>query len=374
MVLFLVLVGQARADLTALGVSPSEPIYVQEFWSSGKPYYRILNFAEKEVAIGLTAPDGTRTGPWKIPAHDHRAIPAPIAKPGVTGYVLLQRDETRVGALPPPVDRNVPEEKGELTCMGYNGNGGQYPNVWMLQKQSTFQAGDVIEMTFLLKATDGGLRLTRTDDDRLPHGQFFLEPIDVASETLTVKKEDKQFAIDCSAPRKNADWHRVTVRFQAPRVRAMKAGVVMGHYYSASGSGGALARSVVLLHRADGKPAPKKDAAAWAEANKLQGTWDHYDPKTTRGNLLLIHGNRIFTMPYEDDERVETLHLSVAGRQGGDSFTLETKDGKWFIVLKTGGRLEYTLEKRILRIVRPAERKDVWGFGAIRGEYRSAVR
>jgi len=148
----------------------------------------------------------------------------------------------------------------------------------------------------------------------------------------------------------------------------------VGDYYSESGSGGGLARSVVLLPGAEGKKAPRGDEAAWAEADKLQGVWDLYDTKTTRGNLLLIHGNRIFSMPYEDDERVETLHLTVAGRQGGDSFTLETKDGKRFIVLKTGGRLEYSLEKQILRIVRPAERKDVWGFKSICGEYKSAVR
>src|SRR5262245_20424286 len=236
--LLLVLVVQARADLTALGVSSSEPIYVQEFWDAGKAYYRIMNFAEKEVAIDLVAPDGTRTGPWKIPARDHKAIAAPIAKPGAEGYVLLQRDCKTVGTLLPPIDLNVPNEKGEATCTGCNGSGGQNPNVWMVQRQSTYRGGDVIEVTFLVKATGGGIRLSRTDDDRLLHGQLFLAPIDVSSETLTVKKENDRFTIDCAAPKKNADWHRVTARFQSPRVRAMKSGVVVGDYYSESGAGG----------------------------------------------------------------------------------------------------------------------------------------
>ena len=370
-VLSLVLVGQTRADLTALGVSASEPIYVQEFWSGGKASYRILNLAEQEVAIGIVAADGTRTGPWKIPARDHKAIPAPVVKPGAMGYVVFERDGRAVGALEPAVDLNVPKEKGEATCMGYNGNGGRNPNVWMVQQQSTYQGGDVIEMTFLVKPSDGGIRLSRNyDEDRLPHGQFALTPLAVTCETLTVKKGENQFTVDCTTPKKNADWHRVTARFQTPRVRAIKSGVIVGDYYSESGSAGGLARSVILLPRAGGK-APKKDEA---ETDKLQGLWGQYDTKTTRGNLLLIHGNRMFSMPYEDDERIETLHLNVSGGQGGDRFTLETKDGKRFIVLKTGGRLEYTLENRTLRIVRPAERRDLWGFQSICGEYRSAKR
>src|SRR5262245_7566609 len=219
-VLLLVLVVQARADLTPLGVSSSEPIYVQEFWDAGKAYYRIMNFAEKEVVIGLVAPDGTVTGPWKIPAREHKALPAPVAKPGAEGYVLVQRDGNTVGTLLPPIDLNVPKEKGVATCTGYNGNGGQNPNIWMLQAQSTYRGGDVIEVTFLVKATGGGIRLNRTDDDRLLHGQLFLAPIDVSSETLTIKKENDRLTIDCAAPKKKADWHRVTAGFQAPRVRA----------------------------------------------------------------------------------------------------------------------------------------------------------
>jgi hypothetical protein len=360
--------GHAQADLIGLGIS-GDRIYVQEYWSEGKPYYRIINFAEGEIAIGLVAPGGKKTGPWKIPARGHQSIPAPLGKPGGQGYVVFELNGREVGALPPAVDVNVPNEKGEATCMGYGGNGGQNANFWMVQAKSSYYGGDVIEVAFLIRAGEGGLQIYRKDDDRLPRGQMFLTPIDVTCETLNVQKDEDKFIVSLAAPKKDAAWHRVTARFQAPVVRTMKAGVVMGHYLRAGGGSGALARCIVLQPKANDKDAPVKPSEEAVETSKLQGVWDCYQPKTTKGMLLLVCGNRIFAMPYEDDERLANSY------NPGEVFTLEKKDGKRFIVLRTGGRLEYTWENNTLRILQPAEnRRDYLGFKSIVGVYKGTGR
>jgi hypothetical protein len=60
--------------------------------------------------------------------------------------------------------------------------------------------------------------------------------------------------------------------------------------------------------------------------------------------LLLVHGNRLVIVPYADDER--------------------------FLVLGSGGRLEYRLAGGVLTIVRPAARLDIWGVRTISGDYK----
>jgi hypothetical protein len=257
--------------------------------------------------------------------------------------------------------------------MGHNGNGGQGPDLWMVQQQGRYHGGELIELIFLVKTADAVLQISRAHDDRLPYGQRFLAPIEVACPTLRIEKQADKFEVVLSAPKKKVAWHRVVARFRAPQVRTMKAGIVVGSYRSQSGSSRVLGRCVVLVPKPEDKKAPVKMGPETVELMKLQGAWDCYVPKTTKGNVLLVHGNRIFIMPYEDDERLEPLSLVVARRLGADTFTLEKKDGKRYIVLGTGGRLEYTLENRALRIVQPARRKDIWGLESIRGEYRSGA-
>jgi hypothetical protein len=354
------------ADQLPLGVSPSHRLFIQEYWKDGRAYYGIINLADKEVTVSVSTPDGTRAGPWKIAARESKSFPLPAIK-NVQGYMRVEKDGNGIGLLEVPVDSNVPKEKGELTCVGYNGNGGRDPKLWMVQKQDRYQAGDAVEVTFVIQATDGLLEFARADDDRLPAGQVFLSPIDVTSETLHVKKTDEKFVVTLVNPKKIVAWHRVTVRFRAPEVRTLKSGVIMGTWWNDAakggfGSGHVLARSVVLAPKeaAQGKPL-EKDWQAVETAN-LQGAWDCYRPKTANGVLLLVHGNRVFVMRYEDDERLELVKLATDPRQAGaDTFVLQQQEGKRYLVLKSGGRLEYRLENGVLTIVQPAARADIWG-------------
>jgi hypothetical protein len=351
--------------LIALGVRAG-PLFIQEFWRDGKAYYEITNLTDKEVTVSVTAPDGTRAGPLKIAASKSKALPAPRGKnPAATGYMRFTVNGTSVGALRPPENRNLPKEKGRLTCGGYNGNGGQNPDLWMVQSQSRYHGGDVIEMTFLVKATSGGFTLTRTDDDRLPRGQVFLPAIDVTSETLAVEKDNEKYVVSLRNPKKALPWHRVTARFRAPAVKGLKSGVIMGSWQHKAGGGGALARSVVLVPKAAaGEKAESRDL------DNLQGAWDWYKPRAGNGVLLLIHGNRIFAMPYEDGERIDTAMLAARRQIGAETFTLETQGGKRYLALGKGGRLEYRLERGILHIVDRADRQDIWGLASIRGDYK----
>jgi hypothetical protein len=354
--------------LIALGISTSSPLFIQEFWREGKAHYEITNLTDKEVTVFATAPGGTRAGPWKIGARKSKAFPAPKAKnPAATGYMSFTLDGRGIGAIQPPVDRNVPKEKGRSTCVGYNGNGGRNPNLWMVQEQSRYHGGDMITMTFLVKATSGGFTLARTDDDRLPRGQLFLPPIDVTSETLAVEKDPQKYVVRLGNPKMELEWHRVTARFQAPEVRGLKSAVIMGNWASdpGVGGGGVLARSVVLVPKDAAGEKPKSMNLA-----SLQGAWDSYRPKAGNGLLLLIHGNRIFAMPYEDDERIEPVMLTARQQIGSDTFTLEQQGDKHFLALRNGGRLEFKLEQGTLSILNTAVRRDIWGLSSIRGDYK----
>src|SRR5262245_8789259 len=143
----------AKADLVVLGIrSSSEKLFLQECWHEGKPYYSIANLADEEITISVTAPDGTEAGPWKIGARESKNCPVPIVKnPGAEDFMTVYKDGREIGILRPPSNENLPKEKGYATSKNYDAGGDPSP-LWAVQKQSTYQAGEVVEVTFVVKA------------------------------------------------------------------------------------------------------------------------------------------------------------------------------------------------------------------------------
>src|SRR5262245_61778290 len=121
--------------------------------------------------------------------------------------------------------------------------------------------------------------------------------------------------------------------------------------------------------RPRGGPGTDENKQEEIDLERMQGAWDAYRPDG-KGVALLVHGNRIFAMRYEDDERIEPQFLlqDPLRRAGVDHFTLETKGKRRYIVLKNGGRLEYRLEERGLRILERQPGKDIWGSASICGD------
>jgi RNA polymerase sigma factor (sigma-70 family) len=111
------------------------------------------------------------------------------------------------------------------------------------------------------------------------------------------------------------------------------------------------------------------------DLERLQGAWDSHQPDG-KGVALLVHGNRIFAMRYEDDERIEPQFLlqDPLRPAGADQFALETRGKRRYIVLKNGGRLEYQLEERGLRILERQPGKNIWESASICGDYTQAAR
>jgi RNA polymerase sigma factor (sigma-70 family) len=249
----------ANAGQIVLGLRAIDKLFLQECWHEGEPFYSIANLADEEITIAVKAPDGTRAGPWKIGARESRSCPVPIVKnPGERDFM---KDGREIGLLRPPANEKLPKEKGYATNKNYNAGGDPSP-LWAVQKKSTYQGGDVVEITFVVKAPNPkrkereynvtGFSLSRVDPKnfRPDFGQVILPAVEVTSETLTIEKDKEKFSVKVEDPKKEAEWHRVTARFAAPKMRTLKAGVVAGTWRGDGGGDRWLLRAIVLVPKA----------------------------------------------------------------------------------------------------------------------------
>jgi hypothetical protein len=237
--------GVAQSELIAIGLSWNDKLFVQEYWRLGLPYYGITNLRDKEVVVSVTGGGGQMGGPWKVKAGASKGFRVQAAKK--QGELARIRFADRsLGLTELPVEEPPAGAGGFATCVGLNGSGGHDPGLWMVQQHLRYSSGGVIEVTFLVKSRPGTLTLYKIPNGTLPGGLSFIPIKEAASETLPVRADGKGFVIDTGNPKKAAEWHRVTARFQAPETQRLTLGVIDGWMAFSGGGGHGLARAVVV--------------------------------------------------------------------------------------------------------------------------------
>jgi hypothetical protein len=237
--------GAARGELIAIGLSWNEKVFVQEYWRLGWPYFGITNVSDKAVAVTMIDREGKGEGPWRVKAGASKGFRVNPAKQ--TGEMVRLRNADRgLGTTELPKDEPPAAANGFASCVGLNGSGGHDAGLWMVQRHLRYPSGTVIEVTFLVKSRPGVLSLFKTPNGTPPGGLAFASAKEVTCDTLPVRADAKAFYVDTTNPKKAAEWHRITARFQAPDVKRLTLALIDGWMAGSGGGGHGLARGVVV--------------------------------------------------------------------------------------------------------------------------------
>lgn len=243
-------IAHALIAAPSVGLVFDRQVFLQEYWRFGIAYVQVTNRTPQDAAVTVTAPDGTPTGPWKVKAGVSKSFRTPEPKKVGENW-RVAKDGTSMGLFDSPQDKNLPKEEGFASCVNLNG-WGRNPDLWMVQKASRYDSGSVIEVSFHIKSQSGVLTLSKTPSG-LPANLSLAPVIDAASDTLTVREDENGISLDLSAPKKEADWHRVTARFRAPKTKALTVAIIDGTIGEA-GRPRRLTRGVVIGPQKAGNP------------------------------------------------------------------------------------------------------------------------
>ncbi|QDU95892.1 hypothetical protein [Lignipirellula cremea] len=203
---------QASAEIIGIGLDWRKNIFVQEYWSEGKPYYAIANKTDSDQTIVCVAYRGQAklAGPWKAPAN---SVVHVDASP-LIGKDLVQFDLEGGSSLglmaAPPAPGDIPQAP-VVSFDGLNGSGGRHTDIWVEQNATTFTSGKPVELRMQIPGTQGELMVKKGD----------LPAIEVVCDTLKVTPgKNGGFTLDFAKPTKAQDVHTVVLKFVAPTVKS----------------------------------------------------------------------------------------------------------------------------------------------------------
>lgn len=200
----------AQADVIGIGLDWRKNIFVQEYWSEGKPFYAIANKTDTDQTLTCLAYQGKAklSDPWKVPAHSVVHVDASA----LVGKDLLQFDLASGGSLGLMASPTTPKEFPKAPIVSYdglNGSGGRHADIWVEQDAKTFESGKPVELRIQIPSDRAELIVKKGE----------LDAIEVSSESLPVAPgKDDSFTLDFSKPVKPQEVHTVVLKFTAPEV------------------------------------------------------------------------------------------------------------------------------------------------------------
>lgn len=218
--IMLCLVGQASASQIPFGLDWRESIFVQEYWTDGKPQFCIATLTDQDIRLQVSRwHPGEPVEPLEVMSFSANTVKCMDAQPFLDKrYLEFQvLKGPRLGLLRPlalPPAGNEAKKVGVASYQNLNGSC-RNSEITVEQEKLWFRSGEHVSLTLTPPAIKGKIIIKKESENKYLNDIW---PDRILSSSLPIETKEDQIIIDSDRPLIKQAVHSIQWNFVAPTV------------------------------------------------------------------------------------------------------------------------------------------------------------
>lgn len=239
----------ANGSLIGLGLPWDQGLFIQEFWSQGRPSYAVANTTATAATLTLADWKGAAgrvlLGPWQIGAHSveiHDVSGLVGGQPGA--LIAVMRAGELFGLLRAPAAFTLPVgfSGGVITVEGLNGTGDRNVAIYGAQPAAFVPADQSVDVRF---SVPGPLQTVSLGEASPTSDMPVMQIREARGATLSVDRVGSGLVVATRGQTEGVP-RDIELTLHAPAVSGQAMATLLGRVRTAAGGGFAFARGFVV--------------------------------------------------------------------------------------------------------------------------------